>query len=99
MWSTRIEQLVDDPGLHVAVVLDSRPATFADVLHGWRNDEGFRSLFNSMLADAPYKAFRWETPPVTSDTVSRPFEFVLLDSPGLAQRPDAEAFAEHFRAR
>jgi hypothetical protein len=28
--------------------------------------------------------------------VSQPFEFVLLDSPGLARRPDPEAFEEHF---
>ncbi len=35
---------------------------------------------------------------MTAATISRPFEFVLLDSPGLARRPDAEAFAEHFRA-
>jgi hypothetical protein len=30
--------------------------------------------------------------------VSRPFEFVLPDSPGLAQHPDPQAFAEHFAA-
>ena len=28
--------------------------------------------------------------------MSQPFEFVLLDSPGLARRPDPEAFEEHF---
>jgi hypothetical protein len=28
--------------------------------------------------------------------MTQPFEFVLLDSPGLARRPDPEAFAEHF---
>src|SRR5262249_52125723 len=29
-------------------------------------------------------------------TADRPFEFVLLNSPGLARNPDIEAFAEHF---
>jgi hypothetical protein len=79
-----------------AVDFDSQPASFADVLRAWQEDAGFRSMFNAQLADTPYTAFRWETPPVTDITVTRPFEFVVLDSPGLARRPDREAFAEHF---
>ena len=87
----------DAHGLRFALDLDSRPATLAEVLRGWLDDEKFRSLFNSLLADAPFSAFHWETPAATTTTVVLPFEFVLLDSPGLAQRPDAGAFAEHFR--
>lgn len=94
MWSVRSEALPNAAGLRFAVALDSRPATFAEVIHGWQGDAGFRSQFNALLADAPYPAFRWETPAVTASTVSRPFEFVLLDSPGLARHPDPEAFAE-----
>jgi hypothetical protein len=82
--------------LRFAVDLGARPATFADVLRGWQGDAGFRSLFNALLADAPFAAFRWETPAITSATVVRPFEFVLLDDPGLARRPDPGAFAEQF---
>jgi hypothetical protein len=84
--------------MHFAVDLDAQPVSYADVLRSWSDDAGFRSLFNAQLADAPYTAFRWETPPVTEATISRPFEFVLLDSPGLALRADPEAFAEHFEA-
>ncbi len=68
------------------------------MLHGWQADAEFRSLFNALLADAPYAAFRWETPPVTADGTARPFEFVALDSPNLARRPDPAAFAEHWPA-
>lgn len=96
MWTTRSEELADDRGLRFTVDLDSRPATFADVLRAWHGDAGFRTLFNTLLADAPYPAFRWETPPVTAATATRSFEFVLLDSPGLALRPDPAAFTEHF---
>ena len=63
---------------------------------GWQNDAGFRTLFNGLLADAPFAAFRWETPYVTTALLSQPFEFVVLDSPGLARRPDPNTFAEHF---
>ena len=96
MWNTRSEALADNRGRRFAVDLDSRPATVADVIRGWQSDADFRSLFNSLLADTPYTAFRWEVPAITSASVLRPFEFVLLDSPGLARRPDPDAFAEHF---
>jgi hypothetical protein len=96
MWTARSKPLPDTRGRRFAVDLGSRPATVAGVLRGWQGDAGFRSLFNALLADAPFAAFRWETPAVTAATVTRPFEFVLLDSPGLDRRPDPEAFAEHF---
>jgi Family of unknown function (DUF6940) len=96
MWTARSQRLPDGRGLRVAVQFGGRPASVADVLRGWRDDAGFRSLFNGLLADAPFAAFRWETPAVTAATLARPFEFVLLDSPGLARRPEPEAFADHF---
>jgi hypothetical protein len=96
MWGFRSEELPGSHGLRFAADRDGQPATFWDVLRAWQGDATFRSLFNAQLARAPYTAFRWETPPITDATATRPFEFVLLDSPGLAQRPDVEAFAEHF---
>ena len=98
MWTARRDKLTGTGGLRFAVDFDSRPATYAEVLGGWQQDAGFRKLFISLLADAPFSAFRWETQGVTSVTVTRPFEFVLLDSPDLARRPDPKAFAEHFSA-
>src|SRR4051794_13979690 len=96
MWTVRSEDLSECRGRRLAVELDSQPATFADVLRGWQTDAEFRSVFNSLLADAPYTAFRWETPSVTAASVSQAFEFVLLDSPGLDRSADPEAFAGQF---
>ena len=95
MWTTRSEQSPSPGTLRFAVDLDSRPATVADVPRGWRDDAGFRSLFSGLLAAAPFGEFRWETPAVTAGTLTRPFECVVLDSPGLAGTPDPEAFAAH----
>lgn len=95
MWTVQSEKLAD-LGLRFTFHLDSRPAPFAQVLHGLQSDARFRSQFNSILADCPFTAFRWETPPVTASTLTRSFEFVLLDSPGLARRPDPDAFADYF---
>jgi hypothetical protein len=97
MWTARSEELADARALRFTIDLDSRPATVADVLRGWQRDADFRALFNALLAEAPYTAFRWETPAVTTTTLRKPFEFVLLDSPGLARHAEPEAFAEHFR--
>jgi hypothetical protein len=78
-------------------VRDAGAVSYAEVIEAWRNDAAFRSWFNGVLASATFRAFRWETRPVSSATVNHPFEFVLLDSPGLAREPEPEAFAEHFR--
>ncbi|TFH20792.1 MAG: hypothetical protein E4H03_11640 [Myxococcales bacterium] len=98
MWTIDVETLPDGRGLRCVVHRASRPAAYAAVLQGLQGDPAFRSLFNAALADAPFSAFRWETPPVTSATSSRPFEFVLLDSPVLAPTPQPAAFAAQFRA-
>jgi hypothetical protein len=97
-WTSRCDELADGRVLRFAVGFGAKPATFADMLRGWQDDAAFRSLFSALLAGAPYSAFRWETPPITAATLTRPFEFVLLDSPGLARRPDPAAFAGHFGA-
>ncbi len=96
MWAIRSEEFARGQGQRFVVDLDVRPATFADVVRGWQGDPAFRSQFNQVLAESPFQAFRWETPLVTTGTAMRPFEFVLIDSPGLARQPDPKAFAEHF---
>lgn len=96
MWTARCSELESRRGLHFAIDRQSRPATFGDILQAWRDDAAFRSLFSRLLAEVPFAAFRWETPPVTSSTVTGEFEFVILDSPALVRQPDREAFSEHF---
>jgi hypothetical protein len=95
MWkANKVEQL-EVRGARYSISRYSLPASFAEIVDAWQNDDSFSDLFNGLLADAPFEAFRWETPGVTSETMSRPFQFVLLDNPGLARRPDSSDFAEH----
>ncbi|MCC2668651.1 MAG: hypothetical protein K0Q72_1122 [Armatimonadetes bacterium] len=98
MWATRTESLPGGRGILVAVLRDGAPVSYLEVLKRWQDDAAFRTFFIGVLAAAPYQAFRWETPPITTSTAARPFEFVLLDSPGLASHPDPLPFAEHFRS-
>ena len=95
MWVQHSEPISNGKGIKISIELDASPISYMQVLRGWRTDTDFRWFFTKLLADAPFSAFRWETPPVTKATLGRPFEFVLLDSPGLASHPDQETFREH----
>jgi hypothetical protein len=97
-WSTDVSEAGNARALRVAVHREFTPATFREVVEAWRSDSAFRGWFNGVLAGVKFSAFRWETPPVTSANIDRPFEFVLLDSPGLAREPEPDAFKEHFGA-
>jgi len=97
MWSLKT---IDDGRTgtaRFALLRGEGPASYSDVIEAWQRDADFRVWFNDVLAGAPYDVFRWETPPVTTATASRPFEYALLDSPWLDERPSPADFAEYFR--
>jgi len=98
MWASRATWLSSGRVIKFLIDRGSSPLSYADVLTRWQNDADFRTFFIGLLVDSPFAAFRWETPPTSTATASRPFEFVLLDSPQLACEPDPSAFAERFDA-
>ncbi|MEM7537169.1 MAG: hypothetical protein AAF639_33660 [Chloroflexota bacterium] len=96
MYTSHQYTLSNDQGHRISFYKKSSPLPYRDVLHLWQHDASFRTFFITLLADTPFTAFRWETPPITTTTADRPFECVLLNSPGLARRPDIHAFSEYF---
>src|SRR5215207_6591894 len=98
MWQSHTEALADSDGQKIKLVSNGRCARFGDVVELWRQDHEFRSFFNSLLVEAPFEAYRWETPAVSASTTNREFEFVLLDCPSLLTKSDPNAFAEYFRS-
>ena len=96
MWNFVTSPLANDHGSRTTVEVADGPASIGDVLRAWQADADFRSRFTDHLAAAPYRAFRWETPATTADTLTRPFEFVIVDSPEIDRRPDPDSFADHF---
>ena len=81
----------------VAVARDEGPLSYGAVIGLWQTSEPFRSFFAGLLAEPPYAAYLWETPPVTEASASQPFEFIVADSPVLASMPpEPEAFAAYF---
>ncbi len=96
-YSAEIVQLNKGRVLRFRLLDDGCPLSWSDVVDRWQNDQSFRCFFVSILVDAPFPAYFWETPAITSATVSREFEFVLVESQQLAgARTDQRAFASHF---
>lgn len=95
MWTPHTEQIAGE-GLRVEFGFGAARLTYADVVNLWRSDVQFCRFFTSLLAGSSFSAFRWETPPITTSTITRTFEFVLIDDPDLSRRSDPTAFAEHF---
>jgi hypothetical protein len=97
MWQTEVATSNAGRTQKYRLLQDDVPLGYAEVLVRWRKDAGFRSFFTGLLVDAPFAAYRWETPPVTESTIGREFEFVLLRSDTLERTVDPAAFTNHFR--
>src|SRR5437762_9595088 len=94
MWTARRHETTGIEGETIAIASGDRALTVAEVLAGWRGNEAFRAFFVSELAATAYPAFFWELPPLTGDTLVRPFECAVIRSESLARMPaDASAFA------
>ncbi len=71
---------------------------YVDFLRLLQQDEQFRSFFIYVLSGITFHAYQWETPPVTSPTADRPFEFVIHNSPGIDLPPDPGPFRQYFKS-
>ncbi|MCE9544232.1 MAG: hypothetical protein K8T25_01720 [Planctomycetia bacterium] len=96
MWEARVEQASDNRVQKFQILRGAEAVRYADVLTLWQDDAAFQTFFIELLAGSPFRAFRWETPPLTSATGGRAFEFVLLRSDGLDRPADRSAFAGQF---
>ena len=96
MWTHSTETSDDDRAHKISVRRDGDPVAYANVLSLWQDNAAFRRYFISLLADSPFSAFRWETPPITAATAGCDFECVLLRYEALNRPVDRAAFSGHF---
>ncbi len=78
-----------------------QPVTFGQFINALASDKAsdaeFRQQFNSLLAEAPFEAYRIETPALSLLSLDDSFEFVLINAPALLHRTtDAITFAQYF---
>ena len=96
-YTAAVEDLENGAVRRYVLLRGGRPLARGDVLALWRGDAGFVSYFTGLLAQAPFEAYFWETPPLTCGALARPFEFVVVDSPELARvAEDPHAFSKYF---
>ena len=98
MWKSK-RKLIENGRIHkISIFRDDKQVTYLEAIELWQQDESFRTFFISLLADTPMAAYFWETPPI-SQSIDREFEFVLIDSPKLADlEPDPSDFRQHFES-
>ncbi len=98
MFSAPLNELDDGRVLHHRLERDGGPVSYGRVIELWAESPEFRAFFIETLAAAPFTAFRWETPPVNTATLGRPFEYVVVDSAWLDVPPDSSPFDAYFTA-
>ncbi len=97
MFDVEVEDIEPGQVSRHRITSDGVVLAYSTVLDLWREDEKFRSFFTKVLASSPFDGFRWETPAISKSTVERPFEFVLINSPGFcARETDTYAYARYF---
>jgi hypothetical protein len=92
-----VRQMPHNEGLHGSATLRGEPISFAQAIELWQRDARFVQDFTHELASCPFAAYFFETPPLTTATRQRRFEFVLIDAPALARsRADSRSFRAKF---
>lgn len=71
--------------------------SYGEFLQALAEDQNFRELIQDEMRAAPYVAFRWETPPLTSNNLDQTFVCLLHDSPGLDVPANPTDFEPYFR--
>jgi hypothetical protein len=97
MWTSQRDYLEPVGTLRLRFSAGHDCLSYADFLRALAEDASFRELIQDEMRAAPFIAFRWETPPLTSANIDQPFECLLHDSPGLDVRADPTDFEAYFQ--
>lgn len=96
-FETELTQLEEGRVLRFRLRCNGEAMSWHSVIAHWQGDRRFRDFFISLLANAPFPAFFWETPRLTQEDLDIEFEYVLVESDRLiGVGPDRNAFASHF---
>lgn len=95
VWSASIDTLADGRVQRYRLLIEDTPISWAQVIGLWARDGRFADWFGALLASSPFRAYFWETPPLSISTLANQFEFVLADSPAL---DGVDAKPEPFKA-
>ena len=84
-------------GRQYRVLEDGSPMSFERFFELLETSASFADWYSGELAAFDAEAFYWELPPLTTATIDRDAEFVLIEAPMLARFPPERApFASYF---
>ncbi|MDH3431790.1 MAG: hypothetical protein OEQ14_17460 [Gammaproteobacteria bacterium] len=84
-------------GVRYHILQGPSPLSFRDFFSILENNTDFGRWYSETIASCDFKAFFWELPPVTVDTIEDEAEFVLISSASLAGlHPDPAPFESQF---
>ena len=96
MWTSKSKFIADNI-YRVTIFESDKRIAYSKVIQLWQHDNSFRTFFISLLAECPFKAYFWETPPINLSNCDREFEFVLVNSTSLVRvKPDSNSFKQYF---
>src|SRR5262249_34671974 len=95
-WTFVVEPVMAGRGARCRLRQDGARVTRLEALGLVESSSAFRDALGRTIVASPYVALRWETPPITVDTLDREFEFVLVDDPFLEMAPEPHVFASWF---
>ena len=96
MFETRTTVVREGAVLQYTLLKDEEVLTYATVIDLWQSSQTFRTFYVALLNNAPFQTYRWETPAIISKRIAQPFEFVLINHPGLAAVTDKFTFRHQF---
>ena len=94
-WQLQAQPGRDGAPLRLRLLHRGAPVDLAAAFDALAEDADCRTAFSAGLAAAPFAAFRWECPPLTTAALAQACECVVIDSPELARPADPSAFAPH----
>jgi len=98
MYSTKISGR-SDTAIRFKILKNDTPISFQEVFKLWENDADFIDFYVTAIKDFGFKAFFWEHPGLTKETIDRPYECILQKSENFDRRTvNEQAFADYLHS-
>lgn len=95
-YSFKRESVTENKAYKYRLYQSDKPLSYKHFLDHLEQQENFQNFFIDLLADIPFRAYHWETPPVSEHLLGRPFEFVVTRTPAIDLSPNPEPFRKYF---
>jgi len=97
MWQVKTEILQANQLIKYHIYQKDQAISQAVFLNSLITDGAFRSFYNQLLKENPFKGYYWENPAFSLSSTKQAYEFVLISNPFFEHKlPDTQSFKAHF---